>query len=144
MEKQLKELIELYRLLKLQLKNDSENLEYNKDLVKQINNINDKIKESDNFLLKYLEIISNSPDTLGAVWIILREYDLELSKRIYETWYNMDKEENWTWKYMLSNWDEYVQQKSNVDKYKQYIEENKSDYQEILNKFDKLLKKYES
>lgn len=124
------------------LKTNPANYKYNNKIAGKISKLWEKIETKEDFLMDYLYIIKNYPDLAWAIGIMLKKYDIDLSKKIYKYWYNIDKDKNWQWKYALLSWDDYTEDIKKIEKYKKWKQENKEEYEKIIKELNDIIDNY--
>lgn len=147
MNKNLETFIKLCHLHNKNLKNNPENYKENNKIALEINNMGKIIEKDSDFLDNYFHIIDKNIELSWIIAIRLRKYNWSLSYNIYDFWYNIDKQLNWKWKFLLDNWgnDQKEIDKKNKEKietFNKWKEENKEEYRKIISKIDKVINTY--
>lgn len=115
----------------------SEDYKTTNDLAKKLLSINHRITKNANFLEIYKKIIFKEIKTLWWLALKIAIYEPDFWKKLYLHWYKSDKKKNFTWEFILDNWEESINEwqkdkKNILENYFQWKEKNKEEYDQII------------
>ena len=139
--------IHLSKLHKKNLDTDPENFKENNKLALKVNNLGDIIESEDNFLIFYINIIFQDRELAWFIAIRIKLYEQALWRKIYQAWYDLDREKNFAWEFILNHWYDILEipdnKRNNIEKYNKWKKENPVKHKKIIEEFNKVLYKLE-